>query len=113
MGHDSVTLPSSNLKEAVAEVLVEEGYVSGYEVEELPGNKKEIKVDLSYNEGEPVIDGMEKVSKPSKRVYVSKEEIPQVLSGLGTAVLSTSRGLMTGKRAREDRVGGELLFKVW
>jgi len=113
MGHDDVTLPSSNLKEAVAEVLVEEGYVSGFEVEELPGNKKEIKIELSYSEGEPVIDGMEKVSKPSKRVYVSKEEIPQVLGGLGTAVLSTSRGLMTGKRAREDSVGGELLFKVW
>lgn len=113
MGHDSVTLPSSNLKEAVAEVLVEEGYVSGYEVEELPGNKKEIEIELRYNEGESVIDGMERVSKPSKRVYVSKEEIPQVLSGLGTAVLSTSRGLMTGKGAREDSVGGELLFKVW
>lgn len=113
MGHDDVTLPSSNLKEAVAEVLVEEGYVAGFEVEELPGNKKEIKIALSYSEGEPVIDGMEKVSKPSKRVYVSKEEIPQVLGGLGTAVLSTSHGLMTGKRAREDSVGGELLFKVW
>jgi small subunit ribosomal protein S8 len=113
MGHDDVTLPSSNLKEAVAEVLVEEGYVSGFEVEELPGDKKEIKIELSYSEGEPVIDGMEKVSKPSKRVYVSKEEIPQVLGGLGTAVLSTSRGLMTGKRAREDSLGGELLFKVW
>lgn len=113
MGHDCVTLPSSNLKESVAEVLVEEGYVSGYEVEELSGNKKELQVALSYNDGEPVIDGMEKVSKPSRRVYVSKEEIPQVLDGLGTAVLSTSHGLMTGKDAREDSVGGELLFKVW
>ncbi|MCF7889620.1 30S ribosomal protein S8 [Candidatus Bipolaricaulota bacterium] len=113
MGHDSVTLPSSNLKESVAEVLVNEGYVSDFEVEELPGNKKELEIGLSYNEGEPVIDGMEKVSKPSRRVYVSQGEIPQVLGGLGTVVLSTSRGLMTGKDAREDNVGGELLFKVW
>ncbi|MFB6214516.1 MAG: 30S ribosomal protein S8 [Candidatus Bipolaricaulia bacterium] len=113
MGHEDVTLPSSNLKESVAEVLVEEGYVSGYEVEELSGNKKELEIGFSYNEGEPVIDGIEKVSRPSRRVYVSKEEIPQVLGGLGTAVLSTSRGLMTGKDAREDNVGGELLFKVW
>lgn len=113
MGHEDVTLPSSNLKESVAEVLVEEGYISGYEVEELPGNKKELAIELRFTEGEPVIDGMEKVSKPSRRVYVSREEIPQVLDGLGTAVLSTSNGLMTGKDAREDNVGGELLFKVW
>ncbi len=113
MGHDNVTLPSSNLKESVAEVLVEEGYIAEYEVEELPGNKKELKLGLNYNEGEPVIDGMEKVSKPSRRVYVSKEEIPQVLDGLGTAVLSTSRGIMSDRDAREDQVGGELLFKVW
>ena len=113
MGHDNVTLPSSNLKESVAEVLVEEGYISGFEVEELAGNKKELKIGLNYNEGESVIDGMEKVSKPSRRVYVSQEEIPQVLGGLGTAVLSTSRGLMTGKDARKDNIGGELLFKVW
>lgn len=113
MGHEAVTLPSSNLKESVAEVLVEEGYISGYEVEELPGNKKELAIELRFTEGEPVIDGMEKVSKPSRRVYVSREEIPQVLDGLGTAVLSTSNGLMTGKDAREDNVGGELLFKVW
>ena len=113
MGHDNVSLPSSNLKESVAEVLTEEGYISGYEVEELPGNKNELEIDLSYHEGESVIDGMEKISKPSRRVYVSYEEIPQVLDGLGTVVLSTSRGLMTGKVAREDKVGGELLFKVW
>ena len=113
MGHDSVTLPSSKLKESVAEVLVDEGYISGYEVEELSGNKKELKLGLRYNEGESVIDGMEKVSKPSRRVYVSSEEIPQVLGGLGTAVLSTSQGLMTGKHAREEGIGGELLFKVW
>lgn len=113
MGHDNVSLPSSNLKESVAEVLTEEGYISGYKVEELPGNKKELEIELSYSEGEPVIDGMEKISKPSRRVYVSREEIPQILDGLGTVVLSTSRGLMTGKVARKDEVGGELLLKVW
>lgn len=113
MGHDSVSLPGSKLKESTAEVLAEEGYIEEYQVEELSGNKKELEIELSYNEGEPVIDDMERVSKPSRRVYVSQEEIPQVLEGLGTVVLSTSRGLMTGKAAREDKVGGELLFKVW
>ncbi len=113
MGHDQVSLSSSKLKEAVAEVLQKEGYIAGYQVEELPGNKKDLKVELSYKEGEPVIDEMERVSKPSRRVYVSQEEIPDVLGGLGTAVLSTSNGLMTGEDAREEKVGGELLFKVW
>jgi len=113
MGHQNVSLSSSKLKEAVAEVLEGEGYIGNYEVEELPGNKKELTVELSYKEGEPVIEGMEKVSKPSRRVYVSQEEIPDVLGGLGTAVLSTSNGVMTGEAAREEQVGGELLFKVW
>lgn len=113
MGHDQVSLSSSNLKEAVAEVLQKEGYIADYQVEELPGNKKDLKVELRYKEGKPVIDEMERVSKPSRRVYVSQEEIPDVLGGLGTAVLSTSNGLMTGEDAREEKVGGELLFKVW
>ncbi|MCF7875944.1 30S ribosomal protein S8 [Candidatus Bipolaricaulota bacterium] len=113
MGHDQVSLSSSKFKEAVAEVLQKEGYIADYQVEELPGNKKDLKVELRYKEGKPVIDEMERVSKPSRRVYVSQEEIPDVLGGLGTAVLSTSNGLMTGEDAREEKVGGELLFKVW
>lgn len=113
MGHESVSLPGSSMKESVAEVLTDEGFIEGYEVEELEGNKKALKVALSYKAGEPVIEGIERESKPSRRVYVSKDEIPEVLGGLGTAVLSTSRGLMSGKDAREEGIGGELLLKVW
>ncbi len=113
MGHDSVSLPGSNLKESVAEVLAGEGFIEGYEVEEMEGNKRTLEVELSYNKGEPVIEGIERESKPSRRNYVSRDEIPEVLGGLGTAVLSTSRGLLSGKEAREEGVGGELLLKVW
>jgi len=113
MQHDVVEMPGSNLKESVARVLEEEGYVSGYELEELENNHKKLKVFLSYRDEQEVIKGIERVSKPSRRVYVSSEEIPQVLGGLGTAVLSTSHGIMTGDRAEEEGIGGELLLKVW
>lgn len=113
MGHDDVSLPGSKLKESIARVLLREGYISDYEVEELPGGKKDLNLSLSYKEGKAVIEGIERESKPSRRVYVSKDEIPMVLGGLGTVVLSTSKGLMTGKDAREEEVGGELLLKVW
>ncbi|MFW6070773.1 MAG: 30S ribosomal protein S8 [Candidatus Bipolaricaulota bacterium] len=113
MGHESVSLPGSSLKESIAEVLAGEGFVEGYEVEEREGNKKTLMVNLSYRDGEPVIEGIERESKPSRRVYVSRDEIPRVLGGLGTAVLSTSMGLMSGEKAREEGVGGELLLKVW
>ena len=113
MGHDVVSMPSSKLKVSVAELLEEEGYITGYDVEESPGNKKDLKIGLAYKNGNPVIDGMEKVSKPSRRVYVTKEDIPKVLGGLGSSILSTSDGLMTGKRAREEEIGGELLLKIW
>ncbi|MFW6104232.1 MAG: 30S ribosomal protein S8 [Candidatus Bipolaricaulota bacterium] len=113
MGHDDVSLPGSKLKESIAQVLLREGYISDYEVEELPAGKKDLNLSLSYKEGKAVIEGIERESKPSRRVYVSKDEIPMVLGGLGTSVLSTSKGLMTGKDAREEEVGGELLLKVW
>jgi len=113
MGHDDVSLPGSKLKESVARVLRSEGYIRDYEVTELEGNKKEITLSLGYKDEESVIDGMEKVSKPSRRVYVSRDEIPKVLGGLGTAVLSTSDGVLSGREAREEGVGGELLLKVW
>ncbi|MBS3739764.1 30S ribosomal protein S8 [Candidatus Bipolaricaulota bacterium] len=112
-GHDVVSLPGSTLKESIAQVLLREGYISDYEVEELPAGKKNLNLSLSYKKGKAVIEGIERESKPSGRVYVSKDEIPMVLGGLGTAVLSTSKGLMTGKDAREEEVGGELLLKVW
>lgn len=113
MGHDDVSLPGSKLKKSVAEVLLQEGYISDYEVEELPGDNKDLTLNLRYNDGKAVIEGIKRESKPSRRVYVSKDEIPKVLGGLGTAVLSTSQGLMTGKNARDEQVGGELLLKVW
>jgi len=113
MQHDVVEIPGSNMKEAIAKVLKVEGYVSDYEIEELDGGHETLKVSLKYNQDEEVLKGLERVSKPSKRVYVSKAEIPQVLGGLGTSVLSTSQGIMTGKQAREEGIGGELLLKVW
>jgi len=113
MQHDVVEMPGSNLKESIAEVLKLEGYVSDYETEELDGNFKTLKVSLSYKGDEEVLKGIERVSKPSRRVYVSKEDIPKVLGGLGTSVLSTSQGIMTGRQAREEGIGGEILLKVW
>ena len=113
MGHETVSLPGSKLKASVAEVLTEEGYIEGYEETEEDGGKKTLELSLSYKKGKPVIEGVERESKPSRRVYVSKDEIPEVLGGLGTAVLSTSKGLMSGKGAREKGVGGELLLKIW
>lgn len=113
MGHETVSLPGSKVKASVAEVLTEEGYIKGYEEIEEDGDRKTLELSLSYKKGEPVIEGVERESKPSRRVYVSKDEIPEVLGGLGTAVLSTSKGLLSGKDAREKGVGGELLLKIW
>lgn len=113
MQHDVVGMPGSNIKESIAEVLKSEGYVSDYETEEVDGSHKTLSVSLKYNQDEEVLKGLERVSKPSKRVYVSKAEIPQVLGGLGTSVLSTSQGIMTGIQARKEGIGGELLLKVW
>lgn len=113
MQHDVVEMPGSNIKESIAEVLKSEGYVSDYETEEVDGSHKTLSVSLKYNQDEEVLKGLERVSKPSKRVYVSKAEIPQVLGGLGTSVLSTSQGIMTGIQARKEGIGGELLLKVW
>jgi len=113
MGHQSTEMPASNLKAEIARVLQEEGYIEGYEVHEKDGGKRTLRVDLSYRDGEESIDGIERESKPSRRVYVSKEEVPQVLGGLGVAVISTSEGVMTGRQAREKGIGGEVLLKVW
>jgi small subunit ribosomal protein S8 len=117
-GHTLVALPSSRIKVAIAKILREEGYISGYEVVDgkIAGSKL-LRVRLKYvgerRERKPVITGLERISRPGRRVYKGKQEIPWVLSGLGIAILSTPKGVMTGQRARQLGVGGEVLCKIW
>jgi small subunit ribosomal protein S8 len=110
-----VRLPASRLKEEIARVLEEEGYITGYKVEE-DGAKRTMTIFLKYKGKrgkERVITGLERVSKPSRRIYLGKDEIPKVRGGLGIAILSTSQGVMTDREARERGIGGELLCEVW
>lgn len=111
--HEEVLVPASKIKENIARILVEEGYVDGYErVEE--DSHPYIKVNLRYSgEREPAISGIRRISKPGRRVYRSATELPRVLGGLGVAIISTSQGVMTDKQARRNRVGGEVLAYVW
>ena len=111
--HPSVDIPASNLKKAIANILVEEGYVKGVQV--IADDKQGvIRVALKYTEtGAPVIAGLRRVSKPGLRIYTNCEEMPKVLKGLGTAIISTSKGVMTDKAARKENVGGEVLAFVW
>jgi small subunit ribosomal protein S8 len=111
--HDSVVVPSSKMKLAVARILKEEGFITDYEV--VKGKPhREIKIQLRYLEGnQPAISGLKRVSKPGLRVYVQKKEIPRVYGGLGVAILSTSKGLRTGQQAWRQGAGGELLCYVW
>lgn len=118
VGHPTVAMPSSKLKAEIARILKEEGFIAGYEVVdgESPGHKI-LRLRLRYV-GErrfrrPVITGLERVSKPGRRVYTGKREIPWVLSGMGVSILTTPKGVMTGQRARQLNVGGEILCKVW
>lgn len=110
---NSVDIPASKLKINIAELLKEEGFINDYKVIE-NGPQNTIRVYLKYGEnGEKVISGLKRISKPGLRVYVKKDEIPRVLGGLGIAVISTSKGLMTDKNARNNKVGGEVLCYVW
>jgi len=112
---EEVRLPSSKMKEEIARILAEEGFIKGYEVLE-EGPKRTLVLFLKYKGKrgkERVITGLERVSKPSRRVYVGKDELRPVLSGMGIAILSTSQGIMTDKEARKRGIGGELLCKVW
>lgn len=113
MNHDTVTLPASRVKLAIARVLKEEGFVSDYQV--VKGRvDKEIKISLRYmDKTHPVITGLERVSKPGLRVYVQQNEIPRVYGGLGVAIVSTPKGVMTGTSAYRQGTGGELLCYVW
>ena len=109
---EKVTMPSSRVKESVAAVLLDEGYIDGFEVEDLPENHRNLTVSLKYFEGKPVIETIQRVSKPGLRIYRRKDEIPQVLGGLGVAINSTSKGLMSDRAARSAGVGGEVLCVV-
>ncbi|WP_461210865.1 30S ribosomal protein S8 [Desulfocurvus sp. DL9XJH121] len=106
--HKEVTVPRSNVKSAVAGILKEEGYITDYTEAE-----REINITLKYADGRPLISGIKKISKPGRRVYVGAQDIPSVQNGLGICVLSTSRGLLEGTVAREQNVGGEVLFELW
>ena len=111
--HESVDVPASNLKKAIAKILLDEGYIKSYEVVE-DGTQGIIRIQLKYLAGkEKVISGLRRVSKPGLRVYAGADELPRVLKGLGIAIISTSRGVMTDKAARANHVGGEVLAFVW
>lgn len=112
--HDSVDIPASNMKKAIAQILVDEGYVKNYQVIE-DGKQGIIRVTLKYQgpNKSPVLLGLRRVSKPGLRIYSSSEDMPRVMKGIGTAIVSTSRGVMTDKKARKEHVGGEVLAFVW
>ncbi len=112
VGFESVTMPSSRRKEAIAKVLQQEGYIGEYAVEKLDGNKENLVVGLRYFEGKPVIDQIQRVSRPGLRIYKNKDELPKVLGGLGVAIISTSNGLMTDRAARSKGFGGEVICVV-
>ncbi|MEG9429393.1 MAG: 30S ribosomal protein S8 [Christensenellaceae bacterium] len=109
--HETVEIPASNTKKAIADILLKEGYVEGVEI--VDGVQGMIKITLKYDGKNKVISGLKRVSKPGLRVYVGTDEIPQVLGGLGIAILSTSKGIMTGKEAKTAHQGGEVLAYVW
>ena len=112
--HDTVDIPSSKMKNAIAEILFNEGYITKYEIIE-DGNFKTIRVTLKYgaDKNEKIITGIKRISKPGLRVYANKNEIPKVLGGFGTAIISTNQGVITDKAARKLGVGGEVLCYIW
>ena len=110
--HDSVTLPASNTKKAIAKILLNEGYVKAVDYID-DGLQGAIKITLKYVGKTPVIAGLKRISKPGLRVYARCEELPKVLGGLGIAIISTSKGLMTDKEARKNAIGGEVLAYIW
>ena len=111
--HETVDVPASNMKKAIAQILLDEGYIKNYQIVD-DGTQGVIHITLKYNPGkEKVITGLRRVSKPGLRVYVGADELPSVLRGLGIAIVSTSKGIMTDKKARAAHVGGEVLAFVW
>ncbi len=111
--HDTVEIPASNMKKAIAQILLDEGYIKGYQVTE-DGKQGNIKIVLKYGPNKStVIKGLRRVSKPGLRIYTNCEDMPQVLKGLGTAIISTSKGIMTDKKAKQENIGGEVLAFIW
>ena len=110
--HDTVDVPASNMKKSIAQILLDEGYIKSYQIVD-DGTQGVIHITLKYNGKEKVITGLRRVSKPGLRVYVGADELPRVLRGLGIAIVSTSKGVMTDKAARAAHVGGEVLAFVW
>ena len=112
--HDTVDVPASKMKIAIANILVDEGYIAKYDLVE-DGNFKTIRITLKYgkDKNEKIISGLKRISKPGLRVYANKEELPKVLGGLGIAIISTNKGVMTDRQARAAHVGGEVLAFVW
>ena len=111
--HETVDVPASNMKKELARILLEEGFVRGYDVIE-DGKQGIIRIQLKYGQiGERVITGLKRISKPGMRVYAAKEELPKVLNGLGISIISTSKGILTDKQARKENVGGEVICYVW
>ena len=113
VGHETVEIPASNIKKSIAEILLEEGYINGYEV--IEDNKQGIiRITLKYTENrQQVITGLRRVSKPGLRIYSNSQDMPKVMKGLGIAIVSTSKGIMTDRAARAAHVGGEVLAFVW
>ncbi len=112
--HDTVDVPASKMKIAIANILLDEGYIEKYDLVE-DGSFKTIRITLKYGEdkNEKIITGLKRISKPGLRIYVGKDELPKVLGGLGIAILSTNKGVITDKEARKERVGGEVLAFIW
>ncbi|MDO4663508.1 30S ribosomal protein S8 [Allobaculum stercoricanis] len=111
--HETVSMPSSKEKERIAKILVEEGYINGFSTE-ADGVKKSLTIDLKYGKnGEKVISGLKRISKPGFRVYAPADNLPRVLNGLGTAIISTSKGVMTDRDAKKANVGGEVIAYIW
>ena len=110
--HDTVDVPASNMKKSIAQILLDEGYIKSYQIVD-DGTRGTIHITLKYNGKDKVITGLRRVSKPGLRVYVGADELPRVLRGLGIAIVSTSKGVMTDKAARAAHIGGEVLAFVW
>ena len=111
--HKKVVLPSSKFKIKIADVLKNEGFIINYKVSENEGNKPDLEINLKYNYGSPVISTIERVSKPGRRIFSSAESLPKINNGLGIAIISTPKGVMTDVDARKQKVGGEIICKVF
>lgn len=111
-GHTEVSVPASNMKRSIAEILENEGYIRGFEF--IPNETQgEIKITLKYKDRRPVISGLKRISKPGLRIYANAKDMPRVLNGLGIAIVSTNQGVMTDRSARQKNVGGEVLAYIW